>query len=138
VETKQVYNVYTQELERVFRQTFKMDFFDEKLKSFIRKNKHIVIFGAGDYAGRLTIQLASNNIYFDGYLVSDLKCGKRKFMNKQVWDWNNMPFSPGEVGIVVAIRPVIWNQLIEILRENKIRQYICPFLFEIDDDFARR
>lgn len=129
MKTKYKYNIYLNELKRVFMQTYYKNYYDKELENFINKSKRILVFGAGDYAQRIEKQLRNNNVEFNGFVVSALEKEVNEYKGKPVWTFGNMPFKPNEVGIIVAIKPLIWNQLLDILQENNITRFICPFLF---------
>lgn len=129
--TKGVYHSYIKELKRVYMQTFDETYYDQKLKCFVEKNKHILLFGAGDYAGRVARQLKNYQVNFDGFLVSNINGPGKEYLGKPVWGFKKIPFHKGTVGVIVSIKPVMWNQLEEVLEENGIKEYICPFLFDV-------
>lgn len=120
---------YLKELKRIFRQISDTKFLDKNLQIFISKFKHIILFGAGDYASRLAKQLSNHKIEFEGFAVSDIK--EDNYLGKPVWQLDNIPFDSDEVGVIVAIRPVKWYLLVETLMQNNIVEYICPFLFDM-------
>lgn len=53
-------------------------------------------------------------------------------MNKPVWSMSAVPFNKSDVGIIIAINPIIWNQLVDVLEKNEFANYICPFLLEVN------
>ncbi|MCI9380439.1 MAG: hypothetical protein HFG88_05255 [Dorea sp.] len=53
-------------------------------------------------------------------------------MNKPVWSMSAVPFNKSDVGIIIAINPIIWNQLVGVLEKNEFANYICPFLLEVN------
>lgn len=129
--TRYKHHVYVKELMRVFYQIYDEDYFDKTLMHFIEKYKHILLFGAGDYAQRMTKQLMNKNVDFDGFVVSELKNNENKYLGKPVWDIEEIPFVQDDIGVIISIKPTIWKQLVESLK-NRIKNYICPFLFECD------
>ena len=89
-----------------------------------------MIFGAGDYARRMARQLKNNHVYFDGFAVSGSGDEKQEYFGKPVWKLKDISFRKKSTGIIVAINPIIWNQIYDSLEEDKITEYICPFLFK--------
>lgn len=126
------YHVVIKELRRVFEQTFDENYYDKKLEKFVKGNERILIFGAGDYAGKLARQLINSKVYFDGFVVSDMKDKRNEYWGKPVWSINDFPFAKDKVGIIIGIKPIIWNELVGVLMENRIDRYICPFMFEVN------
>lgn len=122
---------YLEEFERVYMQTFVADYYEPKLKKYILEHKHIVIFGAGDYAARLAKQLNRQQVLFDGFVVSDWKKDGKNYFGKPIWHISKIPFQKNGTGVVIAISPVIWNQLVDYLGMYDITDYMCPFLFEV-------
>lgn len=124
------YYLILNELKRVFMQNYDENYYDKYVSEFVKKYRHIVIFGAGDYASRMTKQLNNKNINFEGYVVSHLDDENNKYFERPVWSYLTLPYKRNEVGIVVAIKPYMWNKLVDILEENNIEHFICPFLFD--------
>lgn len=116
------------EIKRVFIQTLDENYFDPDLEGFIRKFKYLIIFGAGDYASRVAKQLENNRVDFDGFAVSKIKEGNKQYLGKPLWELKSIPFEQEKTGIIVAINPIIWNQIFDSLDENGITEYSCPFL----------
>lgn len=123
------YEHYLEEINRVSVQMYDVDYYDRKLNEFILSHRHIVIFGAGDYASRLTIQLDNHNIPFDGYAISEKKGKRGGYLGKPVWHLSEIPYSKEETGVIIAIDPIIWDQIIDSLEKYSITDYTCPFLF---------
>lgn len=123
------YHMIVNELNRVYLETFDENYYDRSIELFVKKNKKIILFGAGDYASRIVKQLKRKGIIFEGFIVSQSNNKEKEYLSKPVWSFDNMPFKPNEVGIIVAIKPLIWNQLLDILQKNNITKFICPFLF---------
>ena len=124
------------EIKRVFLQIFDETYLDIDLDKFIQRHKRLVIFGAGDYASRVAKQLDNNQINFAGFAVSDLADGEKEYLGKPVWELKDISSRQKETGIIVAINPVIWNQLFDTLKANGITEYICPFLFKRVDEYV--
>lgn len=125
------YQNYLEEIKRIYSQVFDENYCSQELGKFINGYRHIILFGAGEYAEKLAKQLENNDISFDGFGVSEQKAEKKEYLGKPVWQLNNIPFDLNTVGVLVAIKPVRWNQLTASLERNKITEYMCPFLFKI-------
>jgi hypothetical protein len=46
---------------------------DRRVKKFVKQNKYVYIYGGGYFANKVTKLMSDCHIYFDGYVVSDLK-----------------------------------------------------------------
>lgn len=125
---------YVEEIKRIFRLIKDEYYCDEKLKQFVKQHKYTVLFGAGDFATKLATKFNKNNIQFEGFAVSELKDEVKTYMGKPVWSMDALPFDRKDVGIIVAINPVIWYQIIDTLEKNKYTNYMCPFLLEFDQN----
>lgn len=126
------FNVYIKELKHIFLQLFDENYYDNRLEEFINKYRYVVIFGAGDYASRLVLQLKNHHIKFEGFAVSNRNSVNKEYMKKPIWKLDEIPFDKDQMGIIVAIKPVIWYELVDVLEQNKIKNYICPFLYKKD------
>lgn len=126
------YHHILEELKRVNEQVFHLSYYDNQIQEYIEKHRFVLIFGAGHYAAKITEQLQNHDIDFDGYVVSELKDGAKKYLGKPVWNLKDIPFNRDEVGIIIAIKPTRWNELIESLEQYNIIDYICPFLFSME------
>lgn len=103
-----------------------IQFVRSELIEFINRFPNIVVMGIGNYAERLSKQLEINHIDFCGYAVSKLdKC--REFRGKRVWQLDKINKEYKDVGVVVAIKPIKWDELTESLTNAGIENYYCPF-----------
>ena len=130
INNKFKFHSYIGQMKRIFMQLNDENYYDENLEQFIKNYSHIIIFGAGDYASKIAVKLNKKRIQFDGFAVSDRTCEKTQYMGKAVWEMNNIPFNKKSVGIIIAIKPVKWYQLVDVLEENQFTEYTCPFLFK--------
>lgn len=121
---------YWNEIKRIFLQSFDEKYYDPDLKKFVQTYEHLVILGAGDYAQRVERQLRNNQVCFDGFAVSGSGDEKQEYLGKPVWRLRDIPFAKKKTGIIVAINPIIWNQIFDSLEADKITEYLCPFLFK--------
>ncbi len=125
------YNMILNELYRVFLQTFDENYYDKSLEVFVKRSKNIILFGAGNYAAKIVKQLKKKSVNFQGFVVSNIGYNRKVYFGKSVWNFDNIPFKSSEMSIIVAINPIMWNQLLDTLQENHITDFICPFLFQI-------
>lgn len=101
-------------------------FIRNELTEFMNQFQNIVIMGTGNYADKLSNQLEINHIDFCGYGVSKLdKC--REFRGKRVWQLDQIHKELSDVGVIVAIKPLNWNELTAALENAGINNYYCPF-----------
>lgn len=123
--------IYSEEtinsIEKLRRQLYLDSYLSEELKDFINNYDKIYIFGAGDYAKKIANQLKKNGIFFEAFLVSDLK--KEWYMERPVFHLDNK-YNSDNIGIIVGISPLKYSNIKQSLEQYKIENYICPF--EID------
>lgn len=117
-------------IESIRRQIFDMAYCDDIMKGFITKYTNIVIMGIGNYASIVTEQFKNNNINFLGYAVSHKKKDEDYFKGKPVWNLSSLPFSKEDTGIIVAIKPLRWDDILHSLETAGIKNFYCPFLLE--------
>ncbi len=108
------------------KQVKEKNYIRKELEGFIRRFRNIVIMGTGNYSNKLSSQLEENHIRFCGYTVSKMD-GVYEFRGKKVWQLNQINDIFDEVGVVVAIKPLKWNELVKSLENAGIQNYICPF-----------
>lgn len=102
-------------------------FVRDELIQFINRFQNIVIMGTGNYSDKLSDRLEINNIDFCGYAVSRLD-EYREFRGKKVWQLDQINKEFDEAGVVVAIKPLRWDELTEALENAGIDNYYCPFM----------
>ena len=58
-------------------------------------------------------------------------------MGKKVYKINEIPYNNQEIGLLVGINAIIWDEIESTLLTHEIRNYFCPYLFDsnhkIDD-----
>ena len=86
--------------------------------------------GAGKYAGIIQRQLKQHKINFEGFVVSNNQNADKTYFDKPVWKFNDFPLDTKDVGIIIGINPIIWNEILDTLKETGFKNYICPFLLE--------
>ncbi len=114
------------ELITLDKQIKDQQFVRNELMEFIKRYQNIVIMGTGNYSDKLSDQLEYNHIDFSGYAVSRLE-EYRKFRGKRVWQLDQINKEFDEVGVVVAIKPLRWEELVKSLETAGIKNYYCPF-----------
>lgn len=129
-ETGQKYCDIVYQVKKSFKQVYNEKFCDERLKEFVRRFEHIYIMGAGRYAGIVAKQLHNNEIDFEGFVISDNQENKGEYFGKKVLKFKDLPNNKGDIGIIVAINPEIWAEIVDILEENNVSNFICPFLMQ--------
>lgn len=116
-------------------QTFEKSYYAEETKKFVDSHKNIILMGIGKYCSILTEQFANNNVDFAGYAVSQKKDGDAdEFMGKPVWTLSEIPFAAKETGVIVAINPTKWEDILLSLERAGIENYFCPFLLDKEAD----
>lgn len=117
---------YYTELVKMFRQYYDLAYLDSKIIDFSRRNRYILIWGAGYYGRRLAEQFNSNGVDFDGFVVSDNQDRDKSYQDKKIWHISQLPYDKGEIGIVIAVRREIKDEIVNILNCNGIERYIYP------------
>ena len=125
-----IYRNYFGEIQRIFRQTFDDRYCDEELKELAQKYTHKIILGTGNYGSLVARQLENAGILFDGFAVSDSQKVKREYCKKKVWKLSDLPFQKENMLVIIAINPVIWNELSDAIECAGIEHYMCPFLLK--------
>ena len=95
----------------------------KRILDYIEKNNKISIMGAGKYSRLLGRKLIDNSIFFEGYVVSDLRNNPNEIVEIMVCllDENN------ESGILVGILPIDKKNIMNSLKKNKINNYFFVY-----------
>lgn len=91
---------------------------------FINKYNHILIMGTGVFSRKLTIRLVDANIDFDGYTVSNNQMVTGGQLGKMIWKMKDIPFDKDEVGILIAIKRNVQQEVEKSLSENGLNNYM--------------
>lgn len=99
------------------------EYIPTRILDYIEKNKKISIMGAGKYSRLLGRKLIDNSIFFEGYVVSDLRNNPNEIDEKKVclMDENN------ESSILVGILPIDKKNIMNSLKKNKINNYFFVY-----------
>ncbi len=119
-----------EKLENLRRQTFDLSYCSNLVREFVKKHKQIVLMGTGKYSTIIIQQFENNGINFCGFAVSKKKKGEDNFMGKPVWMLSQIPFIGDDMGVIVAINPEHWDDILGSLETAGIENYCCPFLLE--------
>lgn len=125
------YFKYVLALEQLQKQTYDNTFVSPDLIRFVKQFKHILIMGAGNYAAKLAEQFSYNHIEYDGFIVSQRKENEGWYLGKPVWNLTGLPYGKESIGVVVGIKPVDWENVINSLDYARISNYYWPFLLDI-------
>lgn len=125
------YFEYVRALEQLWKQVYDKTFVASNLRKFTDQFEHIFIMGAGNYAAKLAEQFSYNHMEYDGFVVSRRKKGEDHYLGKPVWNLSDLPYDKERVGIVVGIRPVDWEDVINSLKHAEVANYCWPFLLDI-------
>lgn len=98
----------------------------ECLLKFIENYEYIVVMGCGQYASDLYELLKENNVEFEGFVVSNNQKAEILFKGKCVWKLSDIPFDKNNLGVVVGIQQNLWNEIIDALQSNGIKNYYWP------------
>lgn len=119
-----------QKLNLLRQQTFDYTFCSSAVKSFVEEYDYIIVMGKGLYAEKIVKQFSANEIVFQGFAVSQKNQDEQCFLGKPVWKLSELPFNKEHTGVVVAINPIKWDEILDSLNEASIEHYICPFFFK--------
>lgn len=118
---------YYTELVKTFRQYYDLTYLDSRIIDFCQKNRYVLIWGAGYYGRRLSEQFINNGVGFDGFVVSDNQNTDKSYYDKRIWNISQLPFDRSDIGIVIAVRQEIKDEIINTLQSNDIKKFIYPF-----------
>lgn len=120
--------VYYDILRTMVQQVNDTSYVSQKTRRFCHRKKHIVIMGAGNYAKRCSEQLDRNKISYEGFAVSDLENAPDYLKEKQVWSLTEIPFKKTDFGLLIAIDPLHWDDILKSIKKAGIKSYFCPYL----------
>ncbi len=120
---------YLDKMERLRKQIFDMTYCSEKVREFANCYDNIIIMGKGNYGSIVAKQFRNNKVEFCGFAVSKKNKEEDFFMEKPVWELAKLPFGRENTGVIVAINPLRWDDILDSLKKAGIVHYICPFLF---------
>lgn len=121
---------YFGKIEILRRQIFDMTFCSDATKDFVAVHETIVVMGAGNYSSIITKQFENNNINFAGYVVSRKENIQDSYLGKPVWTFSELKFDKEKTGIIIAIKPFRWDDIVGSLEAAGRNDYYCPFLLE--------
>lgn len=124
------YHDIFEKLFQIWMQIFDEKYLNSTIKEFCKKNSKTVIMGAGRYAGILAKQLKYQGIDFEGFVVSNNQETIKRYMEKPVWKMKELLNHKNEIGIIIGINPIKWDEIMYTCEEAGVKNYMCPFLFE--------
>lgn len=133
----ETYKYYINYIIKLYKQINDDYYLDDEIAKFIEKHKHILIMGAGKYASVLANQIRNSGRDFEGFVISSNRNAESLYMGKKVYKINEIPYNNQEIGLLVGINAIIWDEIESTLLTHEIRNYFCPYLFDsnhkIDD-----
>ncbi len=126
---------YYSEIMRTYRQYYDLTYCDDRVADFAKKGSHVLIWGAGDYGKQLAVQFDSNDIEYDGFVVSDNQVIDESCQGKKVWKVSEIPFKKEDIEIVIAVRTQLKDEILKVLHSVGIKRYIYPFEINIESLF---
>ena len=132
-----IYQIYLEELQRIFQQIFDKDYCVEEILIQMPKYMHTVIWGSGRYGQIVARQLDGAGVPYDGFVVSDARrTENERCVQKTVWNLDQLPFPLKDTLVIVGINPVIWEELKSVMERTQMEHYICPFMLRESTDEA--
>lgn len=111
----------------LFRQYHDVNYIDDKVKEFAKRNNSILIYGVGVYGKLAAEQLVENNVEFEGFVVSDDRIENKYWQGKQIRKLSELQCIKDRTGILIAVGPQLVSEILAALRDNGITNYIYPF-----------
>lgn len=130
VELSKKYHDIFEKVFQIWMLIFDEKYLNSSIKKFCKKNNKIVIMGAGKYASILAKKLKYYGINLEGFVVSNNQEITRRYMEKPVWKMKELLIHKKEIGIIIGINPIKWEEIIYTFEEADIKNYMCPFLLE--------
>lgn len=124
---------YYVELIRVFRQQYDLLYIDSRVFDFIKEDRYVFIWGAGGYGKIIAEQFNNNGIEFEGFIISDNQVKVERYQGKKVWRISELPYKKSEIGIVIATRIQLKEEILMAICNSGIERYIYPFDINIKD-----
>lgn len=93
------------------------------------KGKKIIIWGTGEYSCKLTSELKRNKVKIKAYAISD-NSNQKTFKGKKVYSLKDLELDEDTL-IMVGIVRLNLEEIISTLDANGIKQYVCPFMFDV-------
>lgn len=118
---------YYAEIETAYRQLCDPIYIAPKVAEFVKKNKYVLIWGAGDYAKVLAQQLDNNGLKYEGFVISDNQAGADNYNGKKIWKISECPFYKKNMGILIAVRMQLRDEILTTLQLAGIQKYLYPF-----------
>ena len=120
-------------LEEDFLGVLLMDNLSEML-DFCSKYKHIVCYGAGDYAERITIYLRLQGITVEAFCISDTeKIKHNNYLGREVYHLSNVVKIFINYAIIVAVNNNYHNEIQRSLVHQNIKHYFFAGAEVIND-----
>lgn len=127
------YHEILEKIKNIWLQKNDERYVNKEVYNFVKNHKKILIMGAGKYAKIIAKQFYFNNINFEGYVISNNQKSVESveyIYKKPVWKFKHLPYEINNIGIVIGINPVIWNEIIDQLEHVHAKNYICPFMLK--------
>lgn len=115
------YQEIIEKVVKIWMQIFDETYLNSNIKKFSEKYNKIVIMGAGKFAGILAKQLKYHRIDFEGFVVSNNQETEKEYLEKPVWKMKDSLIHEKEMGIIIGINPIIWDEIMYIFEEEGIK-----------------
>ncbi len=113
-------------LIKLHREISNVEYLDNIISEFVKKHSKIYIMGAGNYANIIAKKLEFYGMKYEGFIISNNQNIATEYMGKPVWKFKDIDIK--NIGIIIGINPVIWDEITCSLTEFDVENYICPFL----------
>lgn len=119
-----------QTIERLKFPSFKRWLMCFRLGVFVRRHKHIYIYGCGFMAKKTSVLLDKLHVNYLGYIVSDCSSEKRSFHYHPVIEYGELPRTDTAVGIIMALSKENTFQVIKEKKGLKNNELFYMFPYE--------
>lgn len=131
-ETEKKCDILIDNMKRVWGLLHGVYYDNKEIETYSKKNKYVVIMGAGKYSNIIRRYLEENSIKYVGCIISNNQSiPENESIN--IWEIKDFPFKWEETGILVALHPQWQDEAEKTLLEEQVYSYYAPFW--IEDNF---
>lgn len=90
------------------------------------KYEHVVIYGAGRVAKPIAVRFKEKQMNIDAFAVTDARVNEKEFLGIPVRQLENLHLDPGNTLIIIAVKHVWAEEVLNNLQKNGYENYIFP------------